>query len=269
MMASHADILDRPERLWGSFWSSIALHVSIAAVVLGVTWVRGHRPAAFWGDINGGGMGSVAVNVVSRIPLPTQGGQQNPVANDTQSRAPEPPPAPKAKPQPRVKEPDLDAIPLPSRNAVRKPSQAASAPNKFRAQQQDLPNQVYSQSGQRLVTPMIGMSGGGGVGIGTNSPFGTQFGWYSDQVRSRVAQNWHTGDIDARIRAANPVVVTFTIQRDGSVPSQSVRVTQSSGISELDISAKRAILMAVPFQPLPQQFGRNSADVEFYFELRR
>ncbi len=266
-MPSHADILDRPERLWGSFWSSIGLHISIAAVALGVTWVHGHHPAAFWGDINGGGMGSVAVNVVARIPLPTRSGAENPVAKDTESRAPSPPA--KTKPLARVAEPDLDAVPLPSRNAAKKASQAASAVNKFRERQQDAPNQVYSQSGQRLVTPMIGMSGGGGVAIGNNSPFGTQFGWYSDQVRSRVAQNWHTGDINPRIRTANPVVVTFTIQRDGSVPSQSVRITQSSGISELDISAKRAVLQAVPFQPLPREFSRNSADVEFYFELRR
>ena len=62
------------------------------------------------------------------------------------------------------------------------------------------------------------------------------------------------------------MIVTFTIDRDGSVPPQSVRVTAIERHNRaLDISAKRAILEATPFPALPQQFGRNSADVEFYF----
>jgi protein TonB len=266
-MASHADILDRPERLWGSFWGSVVLHLSIAAAVLLAAWVQARSPHENWGDIHGGGMGSVAVNVVPRIPLPTESGPVNPVANDTESRAPEPPA--KAKPQAKVKAPDLDAIPIPSRNARKRPASAASAPNKFRERQQDLPNQVYSQSGQRMVSPMVGMAGGGSVNVGNNSPFGTQFGAYSDMVKNKVAGNWKTSDIDPRIRTANEVVVTFTIDRDGSVPSRSVKIVQSSGIPALDISAQRAILEAEPFTPLPQQFARNSADIEFHFELRR
>jgi protein TonB len=207
----------------------------------------------------------VTVNPVARIPLPTQSGPVNPVANDTESRAPTPPP--KAKAQAKVKAPPPDAIPLPSRNAERRPSQPASAPNKFREQQQDLPNQVYSPSGQRLNSPMIGMAGGGGVGIGTNSPFGTQFGEYANMLRSRVGQAWHTGEL--RISSANPVVVTFTIMRDGSVPEKSVQVKGRSGNAALDISAQRAILDAQPFLPLPPGFTRSSADVEFTFDYLR
>ena len=180
-----------------------------------------------------------------------------------------PTPPPKAKAQAKVKAAPPDAIPLPSRNAERRPSQPASAPNKFREQQQDLPSQLYSPSGQRLNSPMIGMAGGGGVGIGNNSPFGTQFGDYTSIVKNRVAQAWRTGEIDPRIRSANPVIVTFTILRDGSVPERSVQVKGRSGIAALDISAQRAILDAQPFPPLPQGFSRSSADVEFTFELRR
>jgi TonB family protein len=267
MMGSHTDILDRPERLWASFWGSVALHLSVAAAVLATVWYQTHHPRENWGDINGGGLGSVAVNVVPRIPLPTESGPVNPVANDTESRAPEPPA--KVKPQAKVRAPDPDAIRIPSRNARKKPAPAASAPNKFRAQQQDLPNQVYSQSGQRMVSPMVGLTGGGGVSIGNNSTFGAQFGAYSDMVKNKVARNWRTTDIDPRIRVANPVVVTFTINRDGSVPSQSVKIGQTSGIPTLDLSAQRAILDASPFMPLPPQFPRNSADIEFHFELRR
>jgi len=266
-VVARRDLLDRPERLRGPFWSSLALHIGIVSSIVGLTWVQNHQPHNVFGDVNGGGIGSVTVNPVARIPLPTQSGPENPVANDTESRVPEAPS--KVKPQPRVKESDLEAIPLPSRNAQQRPSQAASAPNKYRDQQPQAPNQLYSQSGGRRVDPMYGMSGGGGVRAGNSSPFGTQFGWYSDLIRNKVGQNWRTGDINPRIRTANPAVVSFTVQRDGSVPYSSIRITQSSGIPELDNSAKRAIMESAPFDKLPPGFNRSSADVEFWFELRR
>ncbi len=265
-VAARRDILDQPERLWAPLWKSVALHVGVVATIAGLTWVESQRQHVVFGDINGGGIGSVTVNPVARIPLPTQSGPENPVANDTESRVPEAPS--KAKPQARIKEPDLDAVPLPSRNAEKRPSQASSAPNKWRDQQRALPNQVYSQSGQRMADNMYGMSGGGGVRIGNSSPFGTQFGYYADLIRNRVAQNWHPGFINPRIKP-NPVSVVFTIQRDGSVPYSSVKITQSSGIPELDNASKRAILDSSPFGSLPTGFSRNSVDVEFIFELRQ
>ena len=93
-MAPHADILDQQERLKGPFLGSIVLHVSVVAVLLGAAWVQ-TRTHEQWGDIRGGGFGSVTVNPVARIPLPTESGAVNPVANDTPSRAPTPPPKPR------------------------------------------------------------------------------------------------------------------------------------------------------------------------------
>ncbi len=266
-MSPRADILDQPERLWKPFWGSISLHIGLVAVVLAGIWIEKHNPREQWGDVNGGGLGSVAINVVPRIPLPTEGGAINPVAHDTESRAPEP--LPRTKPQTKSAPEDLSAIPIPSRNAKKRAAEASSAPNKFRAQQKDSPNQVYSQSGQRMVSDMIGMTGGNGISVGNNSMLGTRFGGYSDLVRSKVASRWKTTDIDPRIRTANPVIVVFTIRRDGSVPGSSVRIQQSSGIAALDLSAQRAILEAAPFAPLPQEFSRNEAEIEFHFELRR
>jgi protein TonB len=265
-MTPHTDILDQPEPLGKSLAGSVALHISVGAALLMSAWI-GHGPRVEWGDINGGGMGSVAVNVVPRIPMPGRSGPINPVANDTESVVPTPPP--KTKAQRKVEEQELNAIAIKSRNASKKASRAASAPNKFREQQQDLPNQVYSSAGQAVVSPMYGMPGGGGVGIGTRSPFGTQFGWYVNLLRDQVARNWRSGDLDPRLRTAPPVVVTFTIRRDGSVAAGSVRVTQRSGNQALDYSAQRAILDAAPFQTLPPQFQRSEAEIEFWFELRR
>ena len=265
-MTPHADILDQPEPLGKSLAGSVALHISVAAALLTSTWI-GRRLPVEWGDINGGGMGSVAVNVVPRIPMPGRSGPINPVANDTESVVPTPPP--KAKPRAKAEAPEPNAIAIKSRNAEKKASRAASAPNKFREQQQDLPNQLYSTSGQAVVSPMYGMTGGGGVGIGTSSPFGAQFGWYVNLLRDQVARNWRTSDLDPRLRTAPQVWVTFTIRRDGSVTPGSVKITQRSGNPALDYSALRAILDAASFQPLPPQFQRNEVEIEFRFELRR
>jgi protein TonB len=265
-MAPHIDILDQPEPLGKSLAGSVALHASVGAALLMSAWI-GHSSRVQWGDVNGGGMGSVAVNVVPRIPMPGRSGPMNPVANDTESVVPTPPT--KAKPQRKVEAPEPNAIAIKSRNAQKKASRAASAPNKFREQQQDLPNQVYSSAGQAVVSPMYGMTGGGGVGIGTRSPFGEQFGWYVNLLRDQVARNWRTSELDPRLRTAPPVVATFTIRRDGSVAPGSVKITQRSGNQSLDYSAQRAILDAAPFQPLPPQFQRSEAEIEFWFELRR
>jgi periplasmic protein TonB len=265
-MNYHANALDRPEPLGRWFVGSLGFHGLIAGGLVLFGWLE-NRPRATFGDINGGGIGSVAVTSVSAIPLPQRSGPENPLANQTESRVPEPPP--KVKPKPQVKEPEPDAIPLKSRNAKKRPSEAASVRNKSREKEIDPPNQLYNPSGQAAISPMIQMTGGGGVSVGNNSPFGMQFGWYATLLRDRVARAWKTTDVDPRLHSLPQVVVTFTIDRDGSVPSGSVRIEQRSGNSALDFSAQRAILDASPFPALPAGFTRNSADVEFTFELRR
>lgn len=265
-MAGHADILDQREPLRRSFLIAVALHVGVFGAVAALN-VAGHRRPELWGDPHGGGIGSVTVTPVARIPLPSRGGLVNPVANDTESRVPEPPE--KAKPQAAEKEPDPDAISIRSRRAKEKERRAASAQNKWRAQQKDLPNQIYSSAGQAASTPMIGMTGGGGVGIGNNSPFGNRFGAYAELLRRQVASKWNTADLDARLRTAPQVVVQFIIRKDGSIPSNSVRIVQRSGIPALDYSTQRAIFDAAPLPPLPPGFERNEAVIEFVFELRR
>jgi len=266
-MAGHVDILDQPEPLGRSLVGSVVLHVSVAAALLGAAYV-GNVGTVKWGDPGGGGMGAVAVKTVATINLPSRNAPKNPVANPTESFAPEAPA--KKKVQVKEKAPEPDAIPLKTR-ATRKRmmEQAASQPNTWREHQEDRPNQVYSTSGQALSSTMYSMSGSGGsVGIGSDSPLGSQYGAYAKLLRDRVANNWKTSDIDARISTAPPVAVTFTLVRNGSLAG-SVKVTQSSGNSALDLSAQRAIYDSAPFPPLPMQYPQNQAVIELRFELRR
>jgi periplasmic protein TonB len=270
-MTPHVDILDQKEPLGRFFAGSVILHVSIAAAVIGYGVIRGTSKEN-WGDVNGGGMGSVAVNVVSSIRLPTTTGPANPVANDTESHVPTPPPKPKPQPKVKVKEPDADAIPIKDKSAAKRMARQTrdyAEPNTFREKQRDEPNQLYTSQGQQVSSPMFSMAGAGGVGIGTDSPLGTRFGYYATLIRTKVAQNWSTGGVDPRIATAPEVVVRFTLRRDGSVIPGSAKVVQTSGIGPLDISAQRAILDASPFGPLPAQFEKDQADLELHFVLRR
>ena len=105
------------------------------------------------------------------------------------------------------------------------------------------------------------------MGVGSNSPFGTQFGEYANRLRDQVARNWKTTDIPPQIRTAPVAAVTFTLHRDGTVTN--ARITQRSGNAALDYSAQRAILDAQPFPPLPPGFPKSDPEIEFLFELKR
>jgi protein TonB len=264
MMAPHVDILEQADSLHKPLLGSVALHGAVFATLLlwGVA-ASGHRD--MWGDVNSGGPGSIAINVVNKIPLPSRSGVVNPLANDTESAVPTPPPA--AKPQRRARPEEPDSIPIKSRTRTKPSEVAKSAQNTWRARQQDSPNQLYSTSGQALVSPMVGQTGSGGVNVGLGSPFGNRFGNYVMILRQRVAEKWHTGDVDPRLKTAPPAIVTFDLVRDGSV--RNVRIAQSSGNKALDYSAQRAIYDASPFPALPAGYERNDASIEFWFELRR
>src|SRR5262249_23284402 len=129
-------------------------------------------------------------------------------------------------------------------------------------------NQLYTRGGQAANSPMFNIPGGGSVGVGTASPFGTQFGAYATLLRDQVARNWKTAELDARISSAPPVWVVFTIRRDGSLAPGSVKVSITSGNQALDYSAQRAIMDAAPFPGLPQQYNGSEAVLELQFQLR-
>lgn len=257
-MSQHADILDERESLRNPLFGSILLHSAIAA--LAILYAATSPKIERWGDPKSLGGGAVGITPVERIPIQSREGRINPVANDTESQIPSAP----AKPQPKqaVKE-DPKAIALKSRTPS-KPA-PASTPQKYSSVKESRPNQVYSSTGQAATSPMFSQAaGGGGVGSGSTSPFGNRFGYYEQLLRDKVARNWRSQDLDSSVR--NPVVVVFDILRSGNV--QNVRVTQSSGNFAMDQSAQRAILMSNPFPPLPTQYERESATIEFWFRLQ-
>lgn len=262
-MNGHVDILENRDSLRRPLILSVIGH-GLLFTALGISTTIGKQGHVQWGTPTSLGGGSVGITAVKQLPLPPRSGLANPLANDTESRVPAPP-----KPEPRRarrEEPDAIAIRAREKPAAERPrygQQARSTPAA-----QGKPNQLYSTAGQALSSNMYGnASGTGGVGVGSGSAFGYRFGWYRDLLERRIAEKWRTDEVDARLQTAPPVIVTFTILRNGSV--RDLRVLQGSGNYALDTSARRAIMEAAPFQELPRDFERNDAQIEIWFQLKR
>jgi len=259
----HVDILDQRESLRGPFTGALTLHFAIIGGLVVYTLLLGHREA--FGDPNAGGA-AVGISVTKSIPLP-HSGPPNPVAHDTQSQVPQEP----AK-QERVKKeppPPKNAVELKSRTAkLRAKAEAQPHPPHFKSFDELDPNKIKSQQAPAVSNPLFSeVSGAGRIGTGANTTLGARFGEYSQRVQQLVQQKWRTGDVDASIRTGPAVIANFEIRRDGTIGP--IRIVQGSGISTLDFSVRRAILEASPFPPLPKEFEKNSATVEFVFELKR
>ena len=258
------DVLDEQERLSGPLLVSLALHGAIFAGLV-VTGYIAKSAVEQWGDPKSLGGGSVGITPVAKIPLPSRAGIENKVANDTESTIPTPP-----KPQPKRQQPkeDPDAIAIKSRHSPKRPSDLITPNQKYTSVPEPRSNQVYSSVGQAAVSPMFSLApGGGGVGSGSQNPFGYGFGWYAQLIRDKVARNWRTEQVDPRLRTAPDVVVVFELNRDGS--TRNIRIGQQSGNFALDQSALRAVAQSSPFQPFPPNMPRDSYTIDLVFQLKR
>jgi len=260
----HADILDQRESLRAPFTGAVALHIAVIGGLAVYVYLYGHRE--LFGDKNAGGV-AVGIEAVKSIPLP-HNGPENPVAHDTQSQVPQEP----AK-QERVKKeppPPKNAVELRSKTAkqLRAKVETQPQPRHFKSFDELDPNKIKVQEAPAVSNPLYSeLPGAGRVGTGANTTLGTRFGEYSQRIQQMVTQHWRTGDVDASIRTAPQVVVSFEIRRDGTIGAP--KVVQGSGISTLDFSTRRAILEASPFPALPAAFERNTATFEIVFELKR
>jgi TonB family protein len=255
-MSQYLDTFDQHESLGKHWLASLAFHAGVVGI-LAVSGYSMHK-SNNWGSPNPGG-GAMTVGVVKSIPLPSRAGLVNPLANDTHTTVPLPPP--KAKPEPKAKAPAPDAIPIPSKKADKKNSERASAKTTYRAPGRDELNQIFSDTGPALKSPLIGQTGSGAIGVGEGSTLGNRFGWYIDLLRNKVGQHWNPDQ-----RSGASTIVTFTLMKDGS--TRDIKITQRSGNQIADFAAQRAILDSTPFPPLPDGAG-NSTNIEFVFNARQ
>lgn len=254
--AGHPDLFDQPERLGGAFTVSILVHASLVALL--VTGAIFKKPSLQMGEQTQG-MG-VAVTAVKSIPIPAREGPVNRLANDTESVVPQEPLKLDRQRAPEPKQP-VKAVEIPTE----KPPKTIPKPAVvYRPRDEYKPNQVFSKTPEALKSPQVGLSGGGGVGIGPNSVFGFQFGAYAQQIRDLIAQKWNQAGVSAGPDAQ--AVVSIVIARDGTVRVVGV---QTSGSYTLDNSSRRAVLDASPLPPLPAGFPRSDASVDLVFQIQR
>jgi len=263
-MPRHADVLDERDALKKPLFGSFLLHAGAFAVVAALGYAdSSHKPA--WGDPNSMGGGAFSVTAVNKLPLQARTGRLNRVANQTPSEVPEPVEK-KVEPKRAVKE-EPDAIALKAKKKP-KPERDERYASTRRDQREYAENQLYTAGGQAATSPLYGMApGSGGVGVGQGTPFGSQCGAYAQLLRDRVAQQWRTEQVDARIHRLPPAIVLFDLSRTGQAGN--IRMSQSSGNYALDVSAQRAITQASPFEPIPPSCQGNPASIEFWFELKR
>jgi TonB family protein len=92
-----------------------------------------------------------------------------------------------------------------------------------------------------------GIGGGNGVSIGAGSGgFGDS--WYARTVESRVSSNWIRPSEGMHVE----MVYSFYIAADGTI--YGIKQEKSSGNSQMDLTAERAIRASNPLTPPPQEF---------------
>jgi len=249
---------------WGHnlAWSA-ALHVGVTVAIIAYAWIATGGRGSNWGA--GGGGSAIGVSLVSNVPLPANPVQtQSVLATESKGLS-------KSQPKPAVEEPT--AIPIPEKNAKKKPTRQ---PTETRRQPQPEPQEQPSNvvpfgEGGPVSGPYGTFNAGGakgGFGItGGGGDFGSRFAWYVQVIQKKVHDNWLGYEIDPHIHEASRVYLTFDIGRDGR-PSH-VQVEQSSGVPSLDISAIRALQRIDTFGPLPPDYPGSKVSVEFWFDYKR
>ncbi len=242
--------------------SSLTLHCAVIISLAGYAWWT-NRSRPTFGDPNAMGGGTVGVEVVHSIPIPRRPTPENKVAEDTENEAPR---KVEKEVRPKVVEDEGVSLDKIKRKVPKKKTSEQALLRRY-LPEEDLKDRLKTNSGRAASSPMFSVPNAGNLGTGANDPFGDRFGWYAKLLRDAIARKWRTDDVPASIHSLPPAVAVFTIERDGKVVD--VKIIQPSGNYVLDNSAKRAILEAAPFQPLPPQFERSSATVELLFELKR
>ncbi len=90
------------------------------------------------------------------------------------------------------------------------------------------------------------------------------FLYYLNIIQKNVSANWNFEYAGA---VHQKVVVFFKIDKNGQVYDS--KVEKSSGISFLDQSALRAVLLSSPFPPLPDEYNGTFLGIHFGFEFKK
>lgn len=229
----------------GGVTLSVSAHLLVAVFGIGIPMLfPTKRPEPQW-------------NVMA-VQLPG-GGRGSP---DASAPAPQPkkeePPAPKPEPEkqkilkPPKEEAPRKGLPMPDEKAKKgKPTPATPQP---------AAGTGTSGKGSSNQTPGLGLNFPEGPGAGPGADILGD--WYLAGVQRKIWQIWMQ---QMRSGLQQPVTVRFTIREDGSL-DPNVTVLSSSGNTMLDLAAKRAVMSAQPFGPLPKNYGTAQLTIQAVFK---
>jgi TonB family protein len=148
-------------------------------------------------------------------------------------------------------------------------------PNK--SLQDQLQDAIKSQGAGRVYAPPSGGLPSGG-GRGANGPGmqpgvsiltpteGVDFSSYIQRLLATVRRNWYAVMPESALMGDKGVVmITFRINRDGTVPPPDPNLERTSGEEPLDAAAMSSIRTSSPFEPLPPQFKGPDIELRFIF----
>jgi TonB family protein len=216
------------------------------------------------------------IKIVDGFAIQMAGGRGNP---NPAPQAPAPPPS-----QPAKAEPAAEPVPPPQ---IAKPPQA---PERQGLPEPDVKKPTAKPSAKpepprpaprSTAAPAAGaataarVSGGGGTGtsnaqvglellpegpgVGTGADTGD---YYMAGVQRKIWQLWLQ---QVKQTFPQPVIVTFTLNPDGSVPLASVQIAQSSGVAMIDLAARRAVQIATPFSAFPKDYANRPLTIQARF----
>jgi protein TonB len=249
------------DKLSPFLFASAGLHGFLfVAVVFGpmLLPVRNSTP---WGNSNDRGIKVGVTSSLPGIPLPSPPVvQENAPATSSKTLNP-------AEALPKVKEAPTPAdVKIPTgKTKPDKPAPPKQAANATPPTENTAPSNAVPGQGGQAALPFGGTTGGPGQASFGDGTFGSRFPEYVRAMTTAIRNAWENSV--AYQRGSPPrVYVTFTIDKRGKVSN--LEVAQSSGLSQLDNSARRAVLTAT-LPPLPREYSGSSVDVRFYFEYTR
>jgi protein TonB len=204
------------------------------------------------------GQSGKGIREVENKPIPNP---PNPPQNKVHAKQPAPPPKPS---KPSTSKP-AETVDL-TKNTVKPVPDKPTKPTTKPAPETTKPAPTPAISNDVVAGPLLAAKGpvpGSELAIGGANGVDFPYNYYLEILRTKIAQAWKvpSGSVPPGKRAM--ALVTFRIQRSGAVSRSTLE--EPSGRQDYDEAAKRAIIDAQPFPPLPAAFGGEFLTVNFQF----
>lgn len=180
---------------------------------------------------------------IPQLPVPVIPIQQEPLPKLTEIKPEEPP-------KPKTSEIDKSMFGRSTEKPTTEEKPDKAVPGK--------PEPEAAQSPPAPVAPTIAVAGGS-ASVASFDGVEFPFPLYVDRMLSLIARRWFRPGS----APGEPATIHFVIRRDGKVAS--VEVTTSSGNSNFDRAARRAVMEASPLPPLPFEYLGTDLGVHLQF----